>query len=221
MLKINTALNSIIRENPFLEFGFHHGLFNQAQLSRYLNPMINSRCQKQVSESAIMMALSRLKTHTHQSPLKSEQYIIDKLTVFSGLATASYSRTSESHKKLNLLNGYITSRNGFCNVCEGMSEITIIIDSTYHQKLIKSVSQKPLYTHQQVCSICVKFSEKYATIPGMLYMILQRVALQNINLIEISSTYSEINLYFDEQDTRLVFDTLFTCFVTKSSAPIF
>ncbi len=215
MIKITDTLQSIIQENPFLEFGFNHELFNQAQLARYLNPLVQARTQKQVSDSAIMMALSRSKADLAKSRIKSKQYVIDKLTVVSGLSTASFLRTKETHKKLNLLYGFIQSRNGFCNLCEGMTEITVIVESTYQSKLERITNQKPLYTHDQVGSICVKFSDTYATIPGMLYMILQRVALQNINLIEISSTFSEINLYFDEKDTRIVFDTLFTCFLTK------
>ncbi len=215
MIKITEALLTIIQENPFLEFGFNHELFNQAQLARYLNPLVKARAQKEVSDSAVMMALSRLKGELAGSQINSRQYVIDKLTVISGLSTASFLRTPQTHRKLSLLYGFIQSRNGFCNLCEGIGEITVIVESVYQTKLKKITTQKPLYAHDQVASICVKFGDKYATIPGMLYMILQRVALQNINLIEISSTYSEINLYFAEKDTRIVFDTLFSCFISK------
>ncbi len=46
-------------------------------------------------------------------------------------------------------------------------------------------------------------------------MLLQRVALQNVNLIEISSTYTEIVFYVAEKDTRIVFDTLFHSFLVR------
>lgn len=51
-------------------------------------------------------------------------------------------------------------------------------------------------------SIGVQFGEGYADVPGILYTLLQRVALQNVNLIEISSTYAEIAFYGDEADAR-------------------
>ena len=50
----------------------------------------------------------------------------------------------------------------------------------------------------------------------MLYMLLQRVALQNVNLIEITSTYTEIVFYIDQRDTQTVFDTFFESFLVKS-----
>ena len=50
----------------------------------------------------------------------------------------------------------------------------------------------------------------------MLYMLLQRVTLQNVNLIEIISTYTEIVFYVDERDTQTVFDTLFQSFLVRS-----
>ena len=45
-----------------------------------------------------------------------------------------------------------------------------------------------------------------------LYYILQQTTLQNINIIEISSTFTEIVLYVEEQDTKLTFDTVYESF---------
>ncbi|MEZ5590063.1 MAG: hypothetical protein R3F53_04905 [Gammaproteobacteria bacterium] len=53
----------------------------------------------------------------------------------------------------------------------------------------------------------------------MLYTLLQRVALQNVNLIEISSTYTEI-VFFIAEKIRIVFDTLFQSFVVEQNAKI-
>ncbi|MCB1808441.1 MAG: hypothetical protein KDJ99_25805, partial [Candidatus Competibacteraceae bacterium] len=67
-------------------------------------------------------------------------------------------------------------------------------------------------------SVGVQFGTHYADVPGMLYTLLQRVALQNVNLIEISSTYTEIVFFIAEEDTRIVFDTLFQSFVAEHNA---
>jgi len=49
----------------------------------------------------------------------------------------------------------------------------------------------------------------------MAYMLLRRVALQNVNLIEITSTFTEIHLFIDERNTQIVFDLLFQIFLSR------
>ena len=61
----------------------------------------------------------------------------------------------------------------------------------------------------------MQFDPRYATIPGMAYMLLRRVALQNVNLIEITSTFTEIHLFIDERNTQIVFDLLFQIFLSR------
>ncbi len=49
----------------------------------------------------------------------------------------------------------------------------------------------------------------------MLFM--QHIALQNISLAGITTTYTEVNLYFHERDARLAFDTLFDSFTIENT----
>ena len=78
----------------------------------------------------------------------------------------------------------------------------MIIDGRYRSWPAQAIRRAPLYRHDRLSSIGVEFNRRYADIPGMLYMLIQRVALQNINLIEIASTYTEIMFFVDEADTR-------------------
>ena len=81
-------------------------------------------------------------------------------------------------------------------------------------KTVRQQADRGLYDH--VSAVTVQFAKSYVDVPGMLYMLLQRVTLQNINLIEIASTYTEIMMFIDEADTRTIFDTLFQSFLVKS-----
>jgi aspartokinase len=78
--------------------------------------------------------------------------------------------------------------------------------------LREMIREEPVHQHTHLAPVGEQFDRRYARIPGLLYTLLQRVTLQNINLIEISSTYTEIVFYVDEHDTRTVFDTLFQSF---------
>lgn len=217
MIRVSDALQAIIKTNPFLEFGIHHRLLNLTQLARYMHPFVEARTQKEVSVSAITMNLSRLQQSLLATTPAPEQYIIEKVTIVSGLCTATFPRSPDAHKRLNNLHNHIQRNNGFCSLAEGMREITVIVENRYQSRLQNLLAQAPLYTHSRLASVGVQFSENYADVPGMLYMLLQRVALQNVNLIEISSTYTEIVLYVAEEDTRIVFDTLFQSFLVQGT----
>ena len=109
--------------------------------------------------------------------------MIDRVTIHSGLCTATYPRQPDIHGVLNGLYGRIHRR--------------------------------PLFRHDHLAAIGVRFDPRYARIPGMLYMLPQRVALQNVTLIEITSTFTEIHLFIAEDDTRAIFDLLFQSFLAK------
>ncbi len=209
MVKISTAVLSIIRGNPFLEFGVHHQLFNQTQLARYLQPFITARARKDSSVSAIAMALSRLTPELIESTPKPANFLLEKVSVTTGLCTASFMRTVSTHRVINRLQTDMYKREAFCSVSEGMREVTVIIENKYEKRLHALVGEPPVYQHNSLASVEILFGDGYTETPGMLYMLLQRAALQNINLIEITSTCSGITMFIAEKDTRLLFDTLF------------
>lgn len=216
MIKISDAILSIIKGNAFLEFGVHHQLFNQAQLARYLQPFVDARAQKASSVSAIAMALSRLIPTLSNDTPEPLNFQLEKISVTTGLCTASYARTVTTHRAINRLQTDMLKRGAFCSVSEGMREVTVIVERRFEKRLRDLVEEKPVYEHNNLASVEILFGNSYTETPGMLYMLLQRAALQNINLIEITSTCSGITLFISENDTRVLFDTLLNSLIVKN-----
>ena len=219
MIRISDALRANIEGNPFLEFGLHHGLFNLTQLARYLKPFVESRAMKEVQPAALTMALSRLERDAQAVTPQARRYVIDRVTIHSGLCTATYPRQPDIHGVLNGLYGRIHRDGGYCSLSQGQHEVTIILDRSRMPELEKRIPRRPVFRHDHLAAIGVQFDPRYARIPGMLYMLLQRVALQNVNLIEITSTFTEIRLFIAEDDTRAIFDLLFQSFLAKGDKP--
>jgi len=71
----------------------------------------------------------------------------------------------------------------------------------------------PKFKSPNISGVSIKFNEKYSEIPGLLYYIIQQITLQNINIIEISSTFTELIIYVEKKDTRLAFDTIYNRFM--------
>jgi len=208
MIKIADTILAIIRGNAFLEFGVHHQLFNQAQLARYLQPFIAARAQKDTTTSAIAMALSRLTPALVETTPEPRDFQFDNISVTTGLFTASFTRTANARRAINRLQTDMFKREAFCNVSEGMKEVSVIVEKQLKDRLLEGVGEQPLYQCTDLASAEIIFGIAYTDTPGILYTLLQRAALQNINLIEIISTCSGITLFIAERDTRVLFDTL-------------
>lgn len=215
MLKISDAIRDILEKNHFFWFGIQHDVMNLAQLARFLRPLIEARTKKEISTQAIHMSLSRLQKNLKKLPgiCKEELFEIEKINIQGNLCVFSYERNSQTHQEINKVLGCVQENGGYITISEGEGEITVIFDTIYRHEFEKRVSEKPKYTHEDVASIGVKFDEKYLKIPGLLYVILQKVSLQNINIIEIASTATEIIIYLYQKDAQLAFDTIYNSFL--------
>ena len=212
MISISDALSDLVRGNPFLEFGFRHNLFNLTKLARFLRPQIEARTRKEVQETALTMALSRARRADALPDAVHRRQTLESITVHSGLAVRTYHRSAALHTRLAEIYKRVHARNEFCNLSLGNRQMTIILDARLLDWLDEAVPQASLYQHRDVAAVTARFPEHHIAVPGILYALMQRVTLQNINLIEISSTFTEITFYVAQSDARLLFDTFYQSF---------
>ena len=218
MITITEALGQILRGNAFLEFGFRHDLFNLTKLARFLRPQVEARTAKETQETALTMALSRLRRAGPAPPPDAEGHdlTLESVTVHSGLALRTFSRSPALQARLAKIYGQVHEKNGFCDLSLGMREVTIILDARLRDWLDEAVPQRPVYRNDEVAAVTARFPERHIDVPGILYALMQRVTLQNINIIEITSTYTEISFFVAQSDARLLFDTFFESFSLQS-----
>jgi len=76
MRKISDHLKEIINSQPYLLFGFNHGLFNLTKLAKFLKHYIEAQTKKEERDTAILMNLSRLKI-SKTNNLKKTQKILN------------------------------------------------------------------------------------------------------------------------------------------------
>ena len=208
MKKISEAVETLIEGHPGLRFGFHHRLLNLSQLARFLRPSIEAQTHKEVTESAVLMNLSRLSRRAAPTPgSHEEELVLDKVSVQSGLCSATFLKTPESHRQLNRVFQRIRSRNGFITVTEGIREITVIVEAE-NLELLRGAR----IVHRNLASVAVTFDSRYLKVKGILHQLLEEVALQNINVIEVTSTATEFCVFLEQADVQLAFDAIFNRF---------
>ena len=217
-MKTSDAIEQIVYGNPLLQFGLCHRLYNLSEMAKFIRPIVEVRLEKSIQSTALVMALSRLQKKLQQDLPVSQNFEIDNLSIQTSLATRTYEKTRKNHENINLAYNAVQKQGQYFVYSESTSEITVF----FHQKFIPVVDnivvESPKYRNDEVTSVQVKFDEQFFHEPGLMYLIMQKIMLQKVNIIDISSTFTELIFFIEKDDLQLIFDTIRSCFeVTKFS----
>lgn len=216
MKKVSDAVKSIVFDSAFLRFGFQYQLLNLTQLAKFIQPLVEARVKKEVTASAIVMSLSRLGKEMDWSDEDETGFFrIHNLVIHTELTILTLFKTPENHKEVNGLYRKIQKKEGIITVTEGLTEITVIFEAKHEEFAQTLLQGPPKRVDKDVGSLTVKFDDRYLDTPGFLYSVLRQVALQGINIVELSSTATEFILYLAEKDIQLAFDTLYRTFSSR------
>jgi aspartokinase len=212
MKKISDAVAEIVANDWVLKVGLAKRLMNLSQVARHIHATVEARTQKSVEGGAITMALSRLRDDLPPLDDKLGIGLADQVTVQRGLAVLTFANTPEVHVGLLTLQRRVRERDRHLTLTEGIREITLIIDENQLDTVYQTVGRRPQRTSPGIASLSVSLTEENLATPGILYRLLQPLALQGVNLAEVASTTSEFHVYIDEADVMLALESLYAAF---------
>jgi aspartokinase len=217
MIRISEAIESIVDSHRALRFGFYHGLLNLTKVARYLKPSIEARTKKDVTDAAVLMNLSRLQKKLARAPqsqsrARRDQLVLDQVNIQSGLCAATVAKSSTSHRELNRVFNSVHAKSGFLTITEGLREVTVIVEAANLRLLTSALTSPPRILHEDLASVSVTFDQRYLKVKGILFQLLEEIALQDINVIEIASTATEFSIFLREDDVQLAFDAIYNRF---------
>ena len=206
MLKISDLILEIVEENHLLSAGIAEGILNLSQVARLIHPLLEVRAKKEIKVSAIIMNLSRLTNNFVK--LKEINFSLKKIIVNSGLSIITFPNLPEIDAKVYQVYSFLKKQEGYITISHGGGEITIITEEKYINKIKEIIQFKEKALISNVSSVGVVFDQKYGNESGILYALIQSISMQGINILEISSTYTEFICYIDSKYRSLCFNTL-------------
>ena len=213
MRSIPNAVKSTIETDGFLHFGLANRVLNLSKTARFIKPLIESRTKKQVSFSAITMALSRLRLHKHRENTRLKSVKLNAINVTKNLVDITFDKTRDNVHSLEKATARIRNANAYIVATYGTTELTVILDQEYERALKRSVGASPIAEIRNLVAIGVQFDEKYIEQVGMVYTLIQQLTFQNVNVVEFSSTNTELVFYVHKRDMKVAFDTLYDQFM--------
>ncbi|MBI2019428.1 hypothetical protein HYS95_02025 [Candidatus Daviesbacteria bacterium] len=112
-------------------------------------------------------------------------------------------------KTRHLFNALDNRQDVFCALSQGARETTFIVSAEVKDH-IKKIFQNETKVSEisNLSSVTIRLPKEVVYILGVYYQILKRLAFENINVIEILSTYTEITVIIDTRDVEKAFSVL-------------
>jgi len=210
MLTIPQITEELIAKEPFTVDLLTQGLINHSALARKLRPDIERILYKPVQLGAIIMALKRLKKTLTPKIVKKLPFSNPDMLVRSNLMELTVAtRTLNKSKQLSRLHATANEKNLFFAITEGVVETTIITSRVLKSMLLKIIARNNIVAQiDYLSAITIKLNVRTVTTPGVYYEILKILAWENINVIEVVSTYTEITIILADQDVDRAFSIL-------------
>ena len=212
MATISHLVKNIVGKRPFLEEVLARGLVNYVNLAKNLQPEIEYEIKKEVKFSAIMMALRRISESLEEDIVKhsSVKFRETDITVKSGLFEITVIKSQNIMNTIRKLYGLIDFSSGdYLTMTHGLYEVTIISANKHKNKIIKILEdEKITKIINNLSSLTIRIPIDAIETPGLFYILTKDLNWENINIVEIVSTLTELTFILKEEDVARAFNKL-------------
>ncbi len=209
MSSVSSEVKVLLGNKPFLLDALAKGIISLGNLAEDMKPEIESRLDKEVKESAIVMALRRyseeIQTHTVPAGTISGEIIMK-----TNICDFNVQKTPALMSKLKMLYDMVSMERGdFLNITVGSNEISISVSEKYYPRIEEFLSDEGIINKQKgLVSLTLVFSGDFLHTPGIVFQVIHRLAWENINLYEIVSTMTELTVVIQKNDSIKGYEVL-------------
>ncbi|MCL7394880.1 MAG: ACT domain-containing protein [Thaumarchaeota archaeon] len=191
-----------------LQDSLQRGYANLSAMARILRPTVERLVGDKVSLDTIVTTLKRLRG-TYNTITFNVAYVIAKsmVNVRTDVARLSLKKNAKLLKaSRNIVSRY---QKGFVQVLEGLSTITLVYDSSLHEKIVSKFPSKDIiYENANMAAIIVKSPKEISSTPGCIATILQQISRRGINIDEVISCYTDTIIVIKPGDVGRAFESL-------------
>jgi len=209
MVTISHIIRDVLDRHVLLQEAFSQNIVSYNKLANILKPEIEEELGRSVKHNAIVMALRRNSEKLVDPTLRpSFSYSIETIRT-----DIFYIVMEESPRLLNKIAELYSvidfKKGGLLNIIQGNCEVAIITNNKYRDKLLDIFGEENiLETIEDLVSISLTYSKNFLLTPGIIYDITRYITWENINIIDIILTKTELNLIVGRKDLMKCYKTL-------------
>jgi len=188
------AVEAVMKSDLRLYDTLSMGVVNYKSLARHIKKQVESLAGEKTTENAIAMALQRLASKVRSGETKLEGFVdifaSSKLQMRDNIAILYLDKTPV----INKIEG------GFTVVIQGMDSTTLFIDEEKLGKL-KIPKEHVQDQRKNLSAIILTSPREIADTPGVIAHLMNALGANNINVVEVTSSYNTTYLLVDEKDS--------------------
>jgi len=212
MLSVAAKVERIVMDSQFLVEGLRRNLINLSELARQLQPQLETDLWKPVGQAAVVMALRRVtkRLPAVEQPAAAPQQKTGELTTRTDLIEYTY-RLSDTlaASQRQLLERMTAIDSAFVMVTRGVNELMVICNRAAQFVVEEVFAGQCLRARQDgLTALTLHFNGGQRCSPGIYQSILSQLAWEQIQLVNLICTYTELTLLLEPNQTEAAFKLL-------------
>lgn len=203
MVTITYITEEYVKKRPFLQEALSKGIINYAALAENLQPDIEKIMKKKVNSAAVMMALRRLAEKLEKTFITNLRFDSETdVNVRSNLFEIVLHKNKKVEIRLKELYLSLEARNrDIVSITSGIDQINVISNERYKKRIVSKFEKSDIITEfSDLSGITINFSTKVAKQAGFFYLLTRALAWEDISIVEIISTLTELTIVVKEKD---------------------
>lgn len=211
MVTISHLVKKMVGDRPMLQETMRQGIISYAALAEKLKKPVEAELGKAVRESAIAMALRRYSEELVKKPSRNVESLFGSdIIMKSGIADIAVEKSPSLGSKLEKLYRIVDFPKGdILNLVHGNYEVSIITNEKHLNRVLKILeSERILLKEKRLAVISMSISREQMRIPGTIFLAVRKLAWDNVNIVEIVSTTTELIFAVSEKDAVRAYNSL-------------
>ncbi len=214
MITVPQAVEKIIKRSRYLSEAMSKDLINASSLARYIKPEVEDLVFKSVTMGSIVVAIKRLgKTFSGGYRQVTAFKEAPDMIVRSNLTLIYVKNSDNLLGKLSEIEKTSKNFQKKALFTYGRVETIILTNKINLEGIRKTLrNEEVAQTFPNVSSVTIHLPEETVTNPGIFYFFLKSLAWENVNILDILSTQTELTLIFSPDNINSAFGILQSLF---------
>ena len=202
MVTISRIVEKMVKENPSLEIALAKDIISYSKLARYLRQEVEKEFGKKITDAAIMQALKRLREKSELMYEKKSEFYALELNTNSNIMSITIGKSNRLPQIMQSLYAMPELEQGFVlNATHGNNQTTFLISRILEHKVEELLhGEKIIARMKDLSQLSIRFDHKMFEAAGFIVYVLKDLTWNNINIIEIVSTYTELIIIVKNED---------------------
>ncbi|MFA6460873.1 MAG: hypothetical protein WCV90_01285 [Candidatus Woesearchaeota archaeon] len=212
MATIAHIVEKLIEQRPFIQEALIRGIINNAALAEELIPSIEKELNQKIKFSAVNLAIRRLSEKLNQNIVTQAKFDKESsdITVRSDLAEVTIYISPILQTIIKKIYDVEDLKEGdLLTITKGLHEVMIITSKKKLSRILRIIPSDLIKkTVTGLSSLTLNLTPESIETMGLFYIATRALNWDNVNIIDVVSTYTEMTFIVREKDTSKAYEAL-------------